>query len=399
MSKLSLSDVPVKDKTILMRVDFNVPMDSSGQITDDTRIKAALPSIQYVLKNGGKLVLMSHLGRPKGKKTPELSLKPCAERLSKLISQNVIMAPDCVGSEVEKLVTGLLPGQIILLENLRFYEAEEAPEKDENFVKNLAKLGDYYVNDAFGTAHRAHSSTALIAKYFSGKAAAGFLLQSEVKFLGDLLLNPKRPFCALIGGSKISTKCGVIEALMKKADVVLIGGGMTYTFLKAKGIAIGKSICEDEFIPKARELLAASGKGCARLVLPSDLVVTELIKPDARSYVLEAQNGIPDHLMGVDIGPQTTEEFAAELKKAATIFWNGPVGVFEIPAFAKGTNAMAHILAELSAVTVVGGGDSVAAVEAAGLGDKMTHLSTGGGASLEYIEFGTLPGVEALDNC
>lgn len=396
MPKLSIRDLPVKDKKILMRVDFNVPLDKQGKITDDSRIVASLPSIRYVLDNGGALILMSHLGRPKDRVVPELSLKACADHLSQLLGKKVLMAPDCIGPEVEKMVQSLQPKQVLMLENLRFHEGEEHPEKDEQFVKQLAKLGDAYVNDAFGTAHRAHASTALIAKYFPGKAATGFLLEKEIAFLGETLKNPKRPFCAIVGGSKISTKCGVIESLMKKADAVLIGGGMSYTFFKAQGIPVGNSIHEDDFLDKARELLALSGKGHGRLILPKDIMIADQIKEGANFRIINVSEGIPDGFEGVGIGPSTVQMFAGELKKASTILWNGPLGVFEIPEFAKGTNAIAHILADLDAVTIVGGGDSIAAIQAAGLGDKITHLSTGGGASLEYIEFGTLPGIEAL---
>lgn len=398
MSKLSLSELEVKDKKVLMRVDFNVPLNPDGQITDDSRLVAALPSIKYVLAHGGALILMSHLGRPKGKPNASLSLNVCAQHLAKLLDQPVLMAPDCIGPAVEQMVQGLKPQQILMLENLRFHEGEEHPDKEPQFVENLAKLGDVYVNDAFGTAHRAHASTALIAKYFPGKAATGFLMENEIKFLGETLLKPKRPFCALIGGAKISTKCGVIEALMKKADVVLIGGGMAYTFLKAQGISIGNSIHEDSFLDKAKELLAASKQGQARLILPIDLVVAAQVKEDSPFHIIEASAGIPQGMEGVDIGPQTVQLFAHELKAAATILWNGPVGVFEIPTFAKGTNAIAHILAEVPAISIVGGGDSIAAVHTAGVSGRISHLSTGGGASLEYIEFGSLPGIEALSD-
>lgn len=396
MRKLSIRDLPVKDKKILMRVDFNVPLDKQGKISDDSRIVASVPSIRWVLDHGGSLILMSHLGRPKGQIVPNLSLKPCAELLSKLLGQKVLMAPDSVGAKVEEMVSGLKNGQVLMLENLRFHIGEEHVEQDEQFVRQLAKLGDAYVNDAFGTAHRAHASTAVIAKYFPGKSAAGFLLEKEVEFLGEALKNPKRPFCAIVGGAKISTKCGVIEALMKKADAVLIGGGMAYTFLKAQGISIGNSIHEDDFIDKARELLASSGQGHGRLILPKDIVVTDQVKEGYNFKVIESAIGIPDGYEGVDIGPETVQLFASQLKKASTIFWNGPLGVFEIYEFAKGTNAIAHVLAELKATTIVGGGDSIAAVQAAGLSGKITHLSTGGGASLEYIEYGTLSGIEVL---
>lgn len=398
MSKMSIKDLSIKDKKILMRVDFNVPLDKQGNITDDSRIVASLPSIRYVLDQGGAVILMSHLGRPKAQPTPEFSLKPCAEKLSKLLGQEVLMAPDCIGPEVKQMAHSLRPKQILMLENLRFHLGEEYPEKDESFAKQLAELGDAYVDDAFGTAHRAHASTALLAKYFSGKAVAGFLLEKEIAFLGETLKNPKRPFCAIIGGAKISTKCGVIEALMKKADVILIGGGMAYTFFKAQGIPIGKSIHEEDFLNKARQLLQLSGKGYGQLILPKDIMITDQVKAGANFRIIQVSEGIPDGFEGVDIGPDTVQLFARELRKASTIFWNGPVGVFEIPEFAKGTNAIAHILTDLNATTIVGGGDSIAAIQAIGLGEKITHLSTGGGASLEYIEFGTLPGIEALSD-
>ena len=339
---------------------------------------------------------MSHLGRPKDKRVPELTLKPCAEKLAQLLGQDVLLAPDCIGPETKKMVDELHPGQVLLLENLRFHPAEEHPEEDEDFVKQLSSFGDIFVNDAFGTAHRAHASTAAIAKYFQGRSAAGFLMEKEIKFLGDALQNPKRPFYAILGGSKISSKCGVIEALMNKADAIFIGGGMTYTFLKAQGIEVGNSIHEDDFLDKARELLSLSGKGRGRIVLPTDIVVADRVAIGAQMHTVKCVEGIPNGYEGVDIGPDTVEAYAVELRKAATLFWNGPVGVFEIPAFAKGTNAIAHIIAQLSAVTIVGGGDSIAAINAAGVSDKITHLSTGGGASLEYIEFGTLPGIDAL---
>lgn len=394
----TLKDIPVKGKKVLMRVDFNVPLNKEGKITDDTRIVASLPSIRYILDQGGALVLMSHLGRPKEKKSEEFSLRPCARRLAELLGKDVQMAPDCIGPDVQKMVGKLEPGQILLLENLRFHRGEEHPEEDENFVKQLAKNGDVYVNDAFGTAHRAHASTAVIAKYFPGNAAAGFLLENEIRFLGEMLAQPKRPFYAILGGAKISTKCGVIEALLKKADAVLIGGGMAYTFLKAQGISIGNSIHEDDFLDKARELLQKYGENSkvGRLLLPIDIVVTDKVEKGAASKVVECHAGIPEGYEGVDIGPKTIQRYAEEIKKAATIFWNGPLGVFEVPEFAKGTNAIAQELAKIKATTIVGGGDSIAAIQAAGVADKITHLSTGGGASLEYIEYGTLPGIEAL---
>lgn len=394
--RLSLEDLPINGKKVLMRVDFNVPQNSNGEITDDTRIKAALPSINYVLDHGGSLILMSHLGRPKSKPSPEFSLAPIAKRLSELLKREVIMAPDCMGEKAEKLVKNLKPGQVLLLENLRFYPFEEKPEQDPNFAKTLASYGDLYVNDAFGTAHRAHSSTATVAKYFTGKAAAGFLMQKEIDFLGDALLNPKHPFIALIGGAKISSKLGVIQSLIKKVDALLIGGGMAYTFLKAQGKKIGNSIHEDASLDDARNILKECQNAGVKLLLPVDFVIAQKIENNVQTQIVTADQGIPDGYEGADIGPKTVELFNNELKKAQTILWNGPLGVFEIPTFAKGTNAIAKFLSGLKSVRIVGGGDSVSAIQNAGLGEKFTHLSTGGGASLEYIEFGTLPGIEAL---
>jgi phosphoglycerate kinase len=339
---------------------------------------------------------MSHLGRPKEVFTPELSLKPCAKRLSELLGREVLMASDCVGEDVLNSARRLKPGQILLLENLRFHRGEEHPDKDPTFVKQLADLGEVYVNDAFGTAHRSHASTAAIAKYFPGLSAAGFLMDKEIKVLGGALTSPKRPFCAILGGAKVSTKFGVIQSLMKKADSLLIGGGMAFTFLKAQGFKIGNSLCEDECLEQAKTLLAASGKGQAELILPVDVVIAKEAVAGSPSRVVDAAEGIPEGYQGLDIGPKTIQAFAEKLKPSATVLWNGPLGVFEVPDFAKGTNAIAQVVAGLKAITIVGGGDSIAALHAAGVADKITHLSTGGGASLEFIEFGTLPGIEAL---
>lgn len=393
---LSIRNLSINNKKILMRVDFNVPMDKEGHITDDARIKASLPSIRYVIDHGGALILMSHLGRPSGKITPEFSLKPCAKRLEDLLGQQVIMAPDCIGKETQHMANDLKPGQILMLENLRFYPAEEHPEKDPEFAKQLAKLGDVYVDDAFGAAHRAHSSITEVPKHFPQQSAAGFLLEKEISFLGDTFLNPKRPFFAILGGAKLSSKLGVIEALLKKADAVFIGGGMAYTFFKAQGISIGDSIHEDDFIEKAKNLMTEANKHSKRLILPADIVIADNIATNAKTKIITITEGIPNGFQGVDIGPETINKFSQKLQSSATIFWNGPLGVFEIPAFAAGTNAIAKVLANLNATTIIGGGDSIAAISAAGLENKMSHLSTGGGASLEYIEFGTLPGIEAL---
>jgi len=396
--KLSLKDLLVKGKKVLMRVDFNVPLDKNGKITDDTRIRASLPSIQYILERGGSIILMSHLGRPKNKKTPDFSLAPCAQQLSQLLGKPVIMAKDCVGEEVRELVKDLQPGQILLLENLRFHEGEENPDKDPQFAKELASLGDLYVNDAFGTAHREHASTAVIAKYFPDKAAAGLLIEKELDFLGKALLDPKRPFYALIGGAKVSSKIGILKSLLEKADALLIGGGMAYTFFKAQGIPIGQSIHEDDFLNEAREILAAAKTINVKIILPIDQVIADKVDADASKRIIDSATGIPDGMQGVDIGPKTIELFTNELKQASTLLWNGPLGVFEIPAFATGTQAIAKVIAGLKATTIVGGGDSIAALQAAGLADKVSHVSTGGGATLEFIEYGTLPGIEALSN-
>jgi len=389
MNKLTIRDIDLKNKKVLMRVDFNVPI-KDGKITDDTRIKAALPSIEYILEQNGALILMSHLGKPKGKDT-KYSLAPCAERLSLLLNKKVIMAPDCIGPDVQKLINELKGGEVLLLENLRFYEAEEHPEKDSSFAKTLASYADVYVNDAFGTAHRAHSSTATIAQYFLNKAACGFLMEKEVNFLGMLLHNPKRPFCAIIGGAKISSKLGVVEKLLDKVDMLFIGGGMVFTFLKTQGRNIGNSIFEEDQLENAKKILA---KGKNKLFLPLDIVIAD--EQNNNIKIIDINESIPMGYKGLDIGPKTLDHWQKELKKAKTIFWNGPVGMYEIDKFAKGTNTLAQILATIPATTVIGGGDSLAAISKLHLEDKFSHLSTGGGASLEYLEYGKLPGVDAL---
>ncbi len=398
VDKLSIRDLDLKNKKALIRVDFNVPIEN-GRITDDSRIRAALPTIQYVLDQGGSAILMSHLGRPKAKPDLQFSLAPCAKRLSELLNRPVQMAPDCQGPEVERLASELKPGEVLMLENLRFHPGEEKPEEEPAFVSSLANLGDVYINDAFGTAHRAHASTTTIAQFFPGKAAAGFLIEKEIAYLGSTLLNPKRPFCAILGGAKISTKFKVIEVLMQKADVLLIGGAMANTFFKAEDISIGSSLVENDFLGVARELMDISTQSRCRLLLPIDLVITRQIQPEAEMQIIKVKNGIPEGFKAVDIGPETIQLYSQEIQKASTIFWNGPLGVFECPPFDQGTNAIAKVLADLkTATTIVGGGDSVAAVEHVGVADRMSHISTGGGASLEYIEFGELPGIEALSN-
>ena len=390
--KLSLKDLPVKGKRVLMRVDFNVPLSKEGKVTDDTRIREALPSIEHVLKSGGSLVLMSHLGRPDGKPNPKYSLAPCAEALSKLLKKPVLFAKDCIGEEAGKMAGALKPSEVLLLENLRFYAAEEEPEKDPLFAQKLAKLGDCYVNDAFGTAHRAHSSTCTITQYFPGKAAAGFLMEKEISFLEPLLKNPARPFYALIGGAKISTKIGVLHALLKKVDALFIGGGMSYTFMKAQGIEIGSSIVEEAHLETAKRLMGQK----VPISLPRDLLIADGMSENAKTQVVPLRQGIPAGWQGVDIGPETVKTWTTEFAKAKTFFWNGPVGVFEIAPFAKGTQAIASALAKLHSVRIVGGGDSASAINQLNLAKSFTHLSTGGGAALEFIEHGKLPGIEAL---
>jgi phosphoglycerate kinase len=382
-----LQDLELKGKRVLVRVDFNVPL-ADGKISDDTRIVRSLPTIRYILEQGGKPILMSHLGRPKGKRVPEMSLKPCAERLAQLLEVNVTMADDCVGPEVERLAGE--PG-VLMLENLRFHPEEEKPT--EEFVSALARLGDVYINDAFGTAHRVHASTAAIAGRFRGRCAAGFLMEKELEFLGHALTDPKRPFMAIIGGAKVSSKVGVLKSLVGKVDRLLIGGGMAYTFLKAQGKPIGNSLLEEDLVGTAAEIMEMCREQGVPLDLPVDLQVAQDIGNQSAPKVVES---VPEGWAGVDIGPETVALWKKHLKAAGTILWNGPVGIFEVPAYAKGTSAIAHCLADSGAITIVGGGDSVAALAATGTADQIDHISTGGGASLEFIEFGTLPGVEAL---
>lgn len=398
MQKLSLSDLDVKHKRVLMRVDFNVPLSESGEISDDSRIRAALPSIQYVLEKEGKLILMSHLGRPEGQVNEKYSLLPCAKRLSELLKKPVKMAKDCVGADVENMAQSLKSGEVLLLENLRFHPGEEKPEKEKDFTKNLAKLGDLYVNDAFGTAHRAHASTALIASFFPEKAAAGFLMQKEVSMLSALLEHPEKPFYAIIGGAKVSTKAGAIKNLLGRIDGLFIGGGMAYTFLKTQGVSIGASLYEEKESFIAKEILEICKQKKISCHLPSDLVIADAFSNDAKSQAIDIKDGIPDGWQGMGIGPKTVQEWSRALSKASTIFWNGPLSVFEMPHFAKGTFAIADFLAHLQASVIVGGGDSIAAIEKQGLEKHFTHLSTGGGASLEFLEFGHLPGIDALSN-
>ncbi len=386
MPKLSVRDLQLKNKTVFIRVDFNVPLAPGGQeITSDKRIRASLPTIRYVLDQGGAVILASHLGRPKGKPNPEMSLKPVAARLSELLGQPVAMAPDCIGMEVEKMRPA--PGSVLLLENLRFHPEEE--KNDPGFSRKLAALCDVYVNDAFGSAHRAHASTVGMI-HFVPQAAAGLLMDKELAYLTRVTQHPDRPSVAILGGAKVSDKIEVIENLLKIVDRLLVGGAMAYTFLKAQREPVGKSLVEDDKVDLAKELLARAGD---KLVLPKDHAVARELKAGAENHVAAR---IPDDSMGVDIGPKTIEEYCAVIAKAKTIIWNGPMGVFEMPPFDRGTVALAKAVAESGAVSVVGGGDSEKAIKSAGVADKISHISTGGGASLEFLSGIELPGVAAL---
>lgn len=392
LHKVTLNDLNCRGKKVFCRVDFNVPLDDQRQITDDTRIRAALPTIREILAQGGRLILASHLGRPKGSFKPEYSLAPVAPYLAELLGQSVEMAPDVIGPEVEQLIADLRDGEVVLLENLRFYPGEE--QNDPEFSRQLAGLADVYVNDAFGTAHRAHASTEGVALLLQ-PAAAGYLMEKELKYLGTALANPERPFVAILGGAKVSDKIMVIQALLDKVDTLIIGGGMAYTFLKAQNYPIGKSLVEADKLDLALELVRRANDGNTRLMLPVDHLVAREFRADATPQVCDRES-VPEDSMALDIGPETLDNYTQAIKDARTVIWNGPMGVFEFPAFSRGTFGVAEALAESSALSIIGGGDSVAAVNQSGLQDRMTHISTGGGASLEFLEGRTLPGVAAL---
>ena len=412
MAKLSIEDIPLKDKKVFIRVDFNVPLDEKGDVADNTRIVASLPTINYALEHGARVILASHLGRPKGKPDPKFSLCPVATHLKKLLNPviippvvaqgqdlpiippkiNVIMAKDCIGPEVKALVDSLQPGEVVLLENLRFHKEEEA--NDDGFARELAGLADLYINDAFGSAHRAHASTHGITKYLA-IAAAGFLMQEELKYLSKALEAPEKPFIAILGGAKVSDKIGVLENLLDKVDSFIIGGGMAYTFLKAQGKEVGCSLVETEKLGLAKEIIDRAQTQQIGFLLPTDSVAARECKPDSEAKVMPSDHFEPSW-MGLDIGPGTISSFSQEIAKARTILWNGPMGVFEIPQFSQGTIAVAKEVASSRATSIIGGGDTAAAVKKAGVGEKMTHISTGGGASLEFLEGKTLPGVAVL---
>ncbi|MFC1462577.1 phosphoglycerate kinase [Verrucomicrobiota bacterium] len=420
MDKKTVRDIDVKDKRVLMRVDFNVPLDGST-VSDDTRIRAALPTIEYLLEQGASLVLMSHLDRPKGKVVPSMSLKPAADRLAELLGKDVAFAPDCVGPESESMANALKPGEVLVLENLRFHPEEEGKvkladdasdddkaaakaemkEQQKAFAAQLAELGDVYVDDAFGTAHRAHASMAVVTEQIDN-CVSGFLLEKEIQYLGQAVASPERPYVAVIGGAKISGKIDVLMNLMDKVDAIIVGGAMVYTFYRAKGLPTGNSLIEDDRIELAKETLAKVEEKGVKFLLPIDHVVANIsnpkdYRPDTPTKTVE-EDGIEDGWMALDVGPKSVELFSKAIADAKTVVWNGPMGYFEIPVFAEGTTAIARKLAETGCVSIIGGGDSVSAVNKSGLSDQMTHMSTGGGASLEFLEGKDLPGIMALDD-
>ena len=393
LNKKTVEDLQVEGKRVLVRCDFNVPMDDNRNITDDTRIVSALPTIKYLIENGGKVVLMSHLGRPKGKADPKFSLEPVSKRLSELLNKEVKFAKDdnVISEDVKNIVDNMNNGDVVLLENTRFRSEEK--KNDEDFAKDLASLGDVFVNDAFGTSHRAHASNVGASKFLP--SAVGFLVKKEIEVMGKALENPERPFVAILGGAKVSDKIGVIENLLEKVDTILIGGGMAYTFLKAKGYSIGTSLLEEDKIDLANELLKKADEKNVKILLPVDIVVAKEFKNDTEYKTVEIDS-IPEGMMGLDIGSETIDLFSEEIKNAKTVVWNGPMGVFEMENFKNGTESIAKAMAETDGTTIVGGGDSASAVEKAGFKEEMTHISTGGGASLEFLEGKELPGIAAI---
>ena len=393
MNKKSIKDIAVNNKRVIVRVDFNVPLDKSQNITDDSRIKGALPTIQYLIDNNAKVILMSHLGRPDGKVKEELRLTPVAKRLGKLLGRKVTKLDDCIGEDVEKAVAAMKPKDVILLENLRFHAEEE--ENDPAFAKKLASLADVFVNDAFGTCHRAHASTEGITKYLP--SVSGFLVDKEIEYFEKATRNPAKPYVAILGGAKVSDKIGVIANLMDKVDAILIGGAMAYTFLKSEGINIGKSKLEADKVDLAKDILTNAEAKHVRILLPVDHVVADKVDANAKVEIVNSKE-IPEDKIGLDIGPKTVAEFEKVLKTAKTVVWNGPVGFFEIKPFSKGTEELAKFLTRTKATTIIGGGDTAAAIYELGLENKMSHISTGGGASLEYLEGKTLPGIAALND-
>ncbi len=396
MNKKTIEDIQVAGKRVLVRCDFNVPLDADRNITDETRINGAMPTIKYLVDNGAKVILCSHMGKPKGEPKPEFSLAPVAKRLSQKLGKEIVFAadPEVVGENAKKAVAEMKDGDVVLLENTR-YRAEET-KNIETFSKELASLADIFVNDAFGTAHRAHCSTEGVTQYLD-TAVAGYLIEKEIAFLGNAVNNPVRPFVAILGGSKVSSKISVIENLLDKVDTLIIGGGMAYTFMKALGEEVGDSLLEEDYIEYANKMMEKAEKNGVKLLIPVDTVVADAFSNDA-NFKTVGRGGIEKGWEGVDIGEETIKLYSDAVKEAKTVVWNGPMGVFEMPNFAKGTNAIAQVLAQIDATTVIGGGDSVAAVNQAGLGDKMSHISTGGGASLEFLEGKDLPGIAALND-
>lgn len=395
MTTSLLKNLDVRNKKVLVRADLNVPFTSDGNIADTTRIDATIPTLKYILQNGGSIILMSHLGRPKGKKNEKYSLKPCQKVLSEVLNLPVLFAEDCIGEDASKTAAHLKPGEILLLENLRFHPAEEKPSSDPSFAKTLASYGDCFVNDAFGASHRNHSSITSLPELFPGKSAAGLLLSKEIEVLGSL--TEKRPFYAIIGGAKVSSKLGILHAFIDKADALFIGGAMAFTFFKAKGLEVGDSLYEPDLVQEANNITEKCLKKNIPLFLPLDLVIAKDLNHPEKNEITTPEQGVKQGWKGVDNGPKTIEAWKIELQKAHSIFWNGPMGVFEVPPFSEGTFKLAKFLANLSSERVIGGGDSVAAIEKLGISSRFSHISTGGGASLELLESGTLPGIKALE--